>query len=102
MSFLFKRARPRPVRKNWRARQLRVEMLEERIVLDYSAPPLLQYFEGSFATIEKRAPDIFNAGYGSVLTPPPGRADSGNSSVGYDPYNRFDLGSAGNPTLYGT
>ena len=34
--------------------------------------------------------------------PPPGRADSGNQSVGYDVYDRFDLGSAGNPTLYGT
>jgi hypothetical protein len=62
----------------------------------------LQYFEGSDATIERRAADIFNAGYGSVYLPPPGRADSGNQSVGYDVYNRFDLGSAGNPTLYGT
>jgi hypothetical protein len=77
-------------------------MLEERLVLDYSAPPILQYFEGSYATIEQRAPDIFNAGYGSVLTPPPGRADSGNQSVGYDVYNRYDFGGPGNPTLYGT
>src|SRR5262249_18423235 len=43
-----------------------------------------------------------NAGYGQLLTPPPGRADSGNQSVGYDVYNRFDLGGPGNPTLYGT
>src|SRR5438045_176835 len=47
-------------------------------------------------------PDVFAAGYGSIYTPPPGRADSGNTSVGYDQYDRFDLGSAGNPTLYGT
>jgi hypothetical protein len=47
-------------------------------------------------------PDVFAAGYGSIYTPPPGRAQTGNTSVGYDPYNRFDLGSAGNPTTYGT
>ena len=84
------------------SRQFSVEMLEDRVLLDVSAPPILQYDEGTYATIEQRVPDIFNAGYGAVLTPPPGRADSGNQSVGYDVYNRFDLGSPGNPTLYGT
>lgn len=69
---------------------------------DVSQPVILQYFEGSYGTIEQRLPDIFNAGYGMIYTPPPGRADSGNQSVGYDPYNRFDLGSPGNPILYGT
>jgi glycosidase len=83
-------------------KQFRVETLEDRVVLDVSAPPILQYDESSFATIEKRVADIFNAGYGVIFTPPPGRADSGNQSVGYDVYNRFDLGSPGNPTLYGT
>lgn len=34
--------------------------------------------------------------------PPTGRADSGNQSVGYDAYNRFDLGGPGAPTLYGS
>lgn len=67
-----------------------------------SAPAILQWFEGSYSTIERRTVDAFVAGYGSVWLPPPGRADSGNQSVGYDQYNRFDLGSAGNPTLYGT
>jgi hypothetical protein len=83
-------------------RRLTVERLECRIVPDVSAAPILQYFEATDATVENRAPDIFAAGYGAVLMPPPGRADSGNQSVGYDVYNRFDLGSAGNPTLYGT
>jgi glycosidase len=84
-------------------RPLALETLEARVVLsDTSAPPILQYFEGSDQTIEQRAADVFNAGYGSIYLPPPGRADSGNQSVGYDVYNRFDLGSAGNPTLYGT
>lgn len=69
---------------------------------DYSAPAILQDFENSYKTLENRAADIFMAGYGSVYTPPPGRADSGNFSVGYDPYDRFDLGKPGNPTLYGT
>jgi len=69
---------------------------------DVSAPAILQYFESRYTTIESRAPDVFKAGYGAVYTPPPGRADQGNWSVGYDVYDRFDLGAPGNPTLYGT
>lgn len=63
---------------------------------------MLQWFDGSYRTLERRAPDIFAAGYGGMWIPPTGRAESGNQSVGYDVYDRFDLGSAGNPTLYGT
>src|SRR5690349_16961992 len=69
---------------------------------DTSPPVTLQWFESTYDTIEKRMPDVFAAGYGNIYTPPPGRADSGNQSVGYDQYDRFDLGQAGNPTLYGT
>jgi len=69
---------------------------------DVSAPAILQYFESRYTTIEDRAPDLFKAGYGAVYTPPPGRADQGNWSVGYDVYDRFDLGGPGNATLYGT
>jgi alpha-amylase len=69
---------------------------------DTSPPPILQYFESTYNTISSRMPDVFKVGYGIVYTPPPARTDSGNSSVGYDPYDRFDLGSPGNPTLYGT
>ncbi len=69
---------------------------------DVSAPTVLQYFEATYKTIESRTPDVFQAGYGSIYTPPPGRADTGNLSVGYDQYDRFDLGKPGNPTLYGT
>src|SRR6185369_6670458 len=69
---------------------------------DVSSPAILQWFDTSWKTMDKRAGDVFQAGYGSIWAPPPGRADSGNQSVGYDVYNRFDLGSAGNPTLYGT
>jgi glycosidase len=83
--------------------RLALERLEDRIALaDVSPPAILQFFEASYQTIENRMPDLLNAGYGQLLTPPPGRADSGNQSVGYDVYNRFDLGGPGNPTLYGT
>ena len=70
--------------------------------VDSSAPVILQWFDSSYNTIENRAADIFSAGYGNIWLPPPGRADSGNQSVGYDQKDRFDLGSANNPTLYGT
>ena len=69
---------------------------------DVSPPAILQDFESTWQAITNKMPDVFAAGYGSVYTPPPGRAQSGNQSVGYDVYDRFDFGSAGNPTLYGT
>jgi alpha-amylase len=69
---------------------------------DRSPPPILQWFESTHQTIEDRIPDIFMAGYGFVWLPPPYRADQGNFSVGYDVYDRFDLGQPGRPTLYGT
>jgi hypothetical protein len=70
--------------------------------VDVSPPPILQWFESSYQTIENRMADLFLAGYGFVWIPPPFRADSGDSSVGYDVYDRFDLGKPGKPTLYGT
>src|SRR5256885_2244492 len=69
---------------------------------DVSAPAILQWFDGSWRSMDRRAGDVFQAGYGSIWGPPPGRADTGNQSVGYDLFDRFDLGSPGNPTLYGT
>jgi len=72
------------------------------VQVDSSAPAILQWFESSYNTIEQRAPDLFMAGYGAVWLPPPGRADTSDQSVGYDVYDRFDLGTAGKPTLYGT
>ncbi|KAA1261316.1 Glucan 1,4-alpha-maltohexaosidase precursor [Rubripirellula obstinata] len=83
--------------------RLSLEQLESRRLLaSVSSPAILQWFESSFDTIEQRTPDIFDAGYGTVWLPPPNRADSGNLSVGYDVYDRFDLGSPDDPTLYGT
>ena len=84
-------------------RHPRIERLESRQLLaSVSSPPILQWFESSYDTIEERMPDLFESGYGAIWLPPPGRADSGNQSVGYDVYDRFDLGSPDNSTLYGT
>jgi len=69
---------------------------------DNSPPAFLQWFEASHATMIDRGADLFVAGYGAVWLPPPGRADLSDFSVGYDVYDRFDLGSARHETLYGT
>lgn len=69
---------------------------------DVSAPAILQWFDGSYRSMERRSADVFNAGYGAIWAPPPGRADTGDHSVGYDVYDRFDLGTGGRPTLFGT
>jgi glycosidase len=63
---------------------------------------MLQMFEARWSTLENRMADIFEVGYGRLWLPPPSRADSGNQSVGYDVYDRFDLGKPRNETLYGT
>lgn len=95
----FVKSSQRTIRKT----RIQCEALEAREVpADVSAPAVLQWFESTHANIERRLPDFFSAGYGSIWAPPPGRADQGNLSVGYDPYDRFDLGSTGNYTLYGS
>lgn len=63
---------------------------------------IVQYFESKWDTIERRMPDVFLARYQAIWTPPPGRADSGGFSVGYDVFDRFDFGNPFSPTLYGT
>jgi glycosidase len=69
---------------------------------DVSSPAILQMFEAKWSTIEDRMADIFNVGYGQMWMPPPQRADTSDFSVGYDLFDRFDLGSPRNETLYGT
>ena len=71
-------------------------------VADRSGAAILQQFESTHANTEARAADAFLAGYGGLWVPPPGRAELGGFSVGYDQYDRFDLGSWDAPTLYGT
>ncbi len=70
--------------------------------VDVSAPATLQMFEARWNTITDRQVDLFYTGYGAMWLPPPSRADSGDQSVGYDVYDRFDLGRARKETLYGT
>ena len=71
------------------------------VCLGFAATPtnaradvIFQIFESRYPNIEHRMPDIFMAGYDALWIPPVGRAssESGNLSVGYDPFNRFDLG----------
>jgi len=69
---------------------------------DVSAPAILQMYEAKWQTIEDRQVDLFYSGYGSMWLPPPSKADTGGFSVGYDVFDRFDLGSPSRPTLYGT
>ncbi len=69
-----------------------------------SAPVILQWFESSWDTIERRTADFHAAGYGGLWTPPPGRAlyTEAGGGIGYDIYDRFDLGGPRDTTLYGT
>ena len=61
---------------------------------------ILQWFETSWVNIENRAPDVFMAGYNGMWVPNPSL--SSNASAGFDPFNRFDLGSPSSPTAFGT
>ncbi len=63
---------------------------------------IIQYYESKWQTIEHRLPDIFIAGYDYLWVPPPGKADTGGYSVGYDIWDRFHLGKPYDQTLYGT
>ena len=78
------------------------------LVIAASAPPpaaagvILQWFESRWETIEKKIPDAFMAGYTDYWFPPPYKADTGGYSVGYDVFDRFNLGSPFDQTLYGT
>ncbi len=71
-------------------------------VFAQGVPVTLQWFETSWTTMEDRTADAFLAGYQRVWTPPISKGESGASSVGYDLFDRFDLGSPGSPTRYGT
>ena len=70
--------------------------------LDVSAPATIQFFESTSLNTQRRAADLFMTGYGGIWVPPAGRADINDYSVGYDQYDRFDMGTADHPTLYGT
>ncbi|MGH8048127.1 MAG: alpha-amylase family glycosyl hydrolase, partial [Chthoniobacterales bacterium] len=67
---------------------------------------VLQYFNTKWSEIERRMPELAEAGYTSLWLPPPQKSSAGTFSVGYDPLDRFDLGdkdqSGTVPTAYGT
>ncbi|CAN5684590.1 hypothetical protein BH11PLA1_BH11PLA1_02130 [soil metagenome] len=63
-------------------------------------PLILQWFETSWKNIETRLPDAFMTGYNGMWIPPVAKASF--ASPGYDPFDRFDLGSPGAETAYGT
>jgi len=75
---------------------------QRAVAVDVSEPAILQMFEAKWDTMEDRMADIFQVGYGKMWLPPPQRADGGGLSVGYDVFDRFDLGGPRNETLYGT
>jgi alpha-amylase len=66
-----------------------------------SDPVILQDFNSSYLDLINKMPDVFQGGYGAIYLPPPGYSTTTNS-VGYDIYNRFDLGTPSQPTTYGT
>ena len=66
-----------------------------------SAPPILQLFELRWENMEDRMADIFDVGYGRMWVPPAARGGS-VFSVGYDVFDRFDLGQPRDETHYGT
>ncbi|MGP1272936.1 MAG: GC-type dockerin domain-anchored protein [Phycisphaerales bacterium] len=68
-------------------------------------PPMLQWFELEWRDMERRIPDFFLAGYGSTWLPPisKGLAPSFAKTPGYDPLDRFNLGSGSTGrTTYGS
>ena len=52
---------------------------------------MLQYFNTDWREITARIPELAEAGYDSMWVPPPTKG-SGGLSVGYDLFDRFDLG----------
>ncbi len=69
------------------------------------AETILQYFGTSWAEITERMPELAEAGWTALWLPPPFKAGS-QYSVGFDTFDRFDMGSkdqqGGVSTLHGT
>lgn len=67
---------------------------------------ILQYFNTSWREIEDRLPEVAEAGYTALWLPQPAKGGSGTYSVGYDVFDRFDLGDKNQMgtvrTRYGT
>ncbi|MFG0252238.1 MAG: hypothetical protein ACF8NJ_05120 [Phycisphaerales bacterium JB038] len=63
---------------------------------------MLQIFEAPWSVLEHRTVDVWRIGYDEWWVPPPGQAEFAGGSIGYDVYDRFDLGSPDAATRYGT
>jgi glycosidase len=67
---------------------------------------ILQYFGTGWNDIAERIPELAEAGYTALWLPPPFKAGAGIWSVGFDTYDRFDVGSKDQmgsvQTKYGT
>lgn len=59
-----------------------------------TTPPfaILQWFATPWRQIQARLPEVVQAGYNTLYLPPPEKAATGSASVGFDPFDRFDLG----------
>jgi glycosidase len=62
---------------------------------------MLQWFENSWENVELRMPDFFLAGYDATWLPPI-MLTGDPSSPGFDQFDKFNLGTPNNPTIYGT
>jgi hypothetical protein len=62
-------------------------------VLSGRAEVILQYFETGWSDIAARMPELAEAGYTALWLPPPFKAGAGRWSVGFDTFDRFDIGS---------
>ena len=81
------------------------------ILLFFSSAPgvraegMVQYFNTEYRELTRRIPELAEVGYTSIWLPPPAKG-SGGLSVGYDCWDRFDLGSKNQRgtvrTFYGT
>lgn len=69
-----------------------------------SSPAILQIYETRWDLVEERMADIHAVGYGRMWVPPPTLSFEGGSqaSVGYDVFDRFNLGEPRAETRYGT
>ena len=53
---------------------------------------IIQWFATPYSTIIQELPIVANLGYGTLYLPPPQKSGGGTYSVGYNPFDRFDLG----------
>ncbi|MBL8047354.1 MAG: hypothetical protein JNJ45_01605 [Chthonomonas sp.] len=63
-----------------------------RFASNFRRGPILQWFETEYKTILQRLPEVVRAGYSAIYLPSPVKSGGGGFSVGYNPFDRFDLG----------